>query len=126
MSLPRVINIDGVTYARVDSIRKDELEPREWSKAVIAAAARASFVRPKEITGRARGPRLSKIRAAVISVMRDEGNMTWEDIGVRLGGRNHGTVWTCHKEHAKSAQSKRLRKEIVERLQLDLDGGKEE
>lgn len=118
MSLPRILVVNGEAYIRASTVRREEMEASEFARSIIEVAASVSGIRPIEITGRSRAPRLSPIRAACIAVMRDQGNMTWEDIGDSLGGRDHSTVLNCHGKHAGSATSRKVQKRVLDRLKL--------
>ena len=119
MSLPRILVVNGEPYVRASTIRREEFAASEFAQSVIESAASIATIRPIEITGRSRAPRLSPIRAACIAVMREPGNMTWEEIGESLGGRDHSTVLTCHEKHAKRVAARTMKKRILERLKLN-------
>ena len=111
----RIITIDGVPYIRADAVRPEDMERDEFAQTVIEAVAHVSMVRATEITGRSRNTRLSAVRAAAISIMRDFGSMPWESIGDAMN-RNHSTVLVCMDKHGNSRAARRICKLAIERM----------
>lgn len=102
---PSLTEVIKQTEDLISTNRKTNLTPDK----IIGAVAEFFKVKPEEILGRCRKKNIIRPRQVVIYLMRQEIKMSFPEIGVFLGGRDHSTIiYTCEKIESELKENKLL------------------
>ncbi|WP_310533162.1 helix-turn-helix domain-containing protein [Novosphingobium sp.] len=75
-----------------EEITPEEIAPRISTRQLIAYVAVLCEISPSDVTGKARFRHLVSARAIISKILRDQGNLSYPQIGRRIGGRDHSTI----------------------------------
>jgi hypothetical protein len=75
-----------------EEIAPEEIAPKISTRQLIAYVAVLCDISPIDVTGKARFRHLVSARAILSKILREQGNLSYPQIGRRLGGRDHSTI----------------------------------
>lgn len=91
---------------------------------VIAVVCRATGVSRAEIVGRRRSEHIAFARHVVVFLLREFTPMTRSQVGMLLGGRDHGTMFNSERAVRDAMQTSPDARRLVEACRRELEGGR--
>lgn len=96
----------------------DVIGTEAFGALAIKATARVWGVSVSALKSKMRSSNLVLARACAADIMRNHGEMTWQQAGQALGGRDHSTVLTCVQKYGADTRVIAARRKALRQMAL--------